>query len=235
MATLAAAGLPIVGVVVLARFGTALAAWVEATPAWGVALVILLAGALLCGVALLPTHAVSLASGYALGPIAGTLVALATVTIGSVVGAVGGRLFAGTGLAGRLAEDPKWHAAYAALVRASRRRTALLVALVRLSPAVPFAATNVALAALRVPAGPYLAGTILGLAPRVAAVALAGAGLAELDWSRPGAAWLLAAGGAATVLALVIVGRVAAAAMRRAGGQPAGAASGRRASSDVTS
>ncbi len=76
----------------------------------------------------------------------------------------------------------------------------------RLSPVVPFAVTNVLAAVAGVRRGPLLVGTAVGLAPRVAAVVLLGAGLRELRMERPDAPWLLAASVAATVLAVVALG-----------------------------
>ena len=215
LATAAAAALPVVGVLLLARHGATLAAWVDAAPAWQPAVAVLGGGAVLCGLALLPTHALSLAGGYALGVWAGPAVAWAGVMLGAIVGYGAGRAVAGGGFAASLRRSRRWSPVADALLDASAARTAWLVALLRLSPLAPFAATNVALAALRVPIGPYLAGAAAGLAPRVVAVAVLGAGLAELDWSRPASPWLAAAGGVATVAAVVLAGRVAARATGR--------------------
>ena len=216
LATATAAVLPLVGVAALARFGPALATWVDGAPAWAVAGSVIGVGSVLCGLALMPTHAVSLAAGYALGPVLGTLAALASATLGSLVGYAAGRAVAGPGLVDRLTDSPRSRAVYAALAQASPARTAALVALLRLSPLAPFAATNVALAAVGVPPGPYVAGAALGLAPRVAAVAAFGATLAELDWTSPRAPWLLALGTVATVAAVAVSARLAAVALRRA-------------------
>jgi uncharacterized membrane protein YdjX (TVP38/TMEM64 family) len=84
-----------------------------------------------------------------------------------------------------------------------------LVALLRLSPLLPFAATNLVLAAARVPVLPFLAGTALGIAPRVCVVALAGSGLSELDLSRSSDQRLAVLGAVATVLVLVVLTRLA--------------------------
>lgn len=214
LATLAAAALPVVGVTVLAWHGRAVAAWLGAAEPWQVALTLIAAGSLLCGTALVPTHALSLAGGYALGAAAGPPVAWVGVLGATAVGYGVGRLAAGDRLADDLRRSPRWRRLADELLDGSLPRTAWLIALIRLSPLAPFAATNVALAALRVPAAGYLAGAAVGLAPRVLAVALFGAGLAELDWSRPHAPWLLVAGGVATVTAVVAVGRVAGRALR---------------------
>ncbi len=208
-ATIVAGALPLVGVAMLARHGTALAAWVDAATPVEAAVAVCFGGMLLASLALLPTHAVSLASGFALGALAGPIVAWAAVVAASLLGYSFGRVVAGDRLASSLRAMPTWAGVADALLDASPHRTAWLLALLRLSPLAPFAATNVVLAAMRTPLRPYLAGAALGLMPRVVAVALLGAGLSELDWSRPQTPWLLAAGGVATVVSFVLIGRVA--------------------------
>jgi uncharacterized membrane protein YdjX (TVP38/TMEM64 family) len=215
LATLAAAALPAVGVAVLAVYGNDVAHWIDATPTWQVALAVMAVGVAACGTALLPTHALSLAAGYALGIWAGPAVAWVTVLVASLLGYTTGRLAAGGRFARSIRDHPRLGTLADALLDASLFRTAWLLALLRLSPLAPFAATNVALAAIRTPWLPYVAGSAVGLAPRVIVVALFGAGLAELDWQNPRSHWLLVLGGVATVAALLIVGHVASRALRR--------------------
>lgn len=221
MAVTAAAGLPMVGVAVLAVHGAAAAAWFASAPVWQAVAVVVTAGAVLCGAALLPTHAVSLAAGWLLGAVAGPAVAWAAVMLATVSGYAAGRLVSGPGWVEAIRRSPHWSAVYAALVTAAPGRTTALVALLRLSPLAPFAATNVALAGLGVGLRPYTLGAAVGLAPRVLFVAWLGAGMATLDWSSPRAPGLLVAGVIATVLALVLTARVASAALRRAAGATA--------------
>lgn len=214
--TAAAAGLPVVGVIALGVYGPAIAGWLEAQPAAVGVAVIVLAGAVLCGLALLPTHAVSLAAGYLLGAVAGPGVAWLAVIGASALGyVVGGRL-AGPGAVAAMDGHPRFSALRAALLEDSPRAAAVCVGLLRLTPIAPFAATNAALAALRVEPGRYLLGTAVGMGPRIAVVAWLGAGMAELDWQSPAAPGLLVLGVVATVLVLVLIGRAARVAMRRA-------------------
>ena len=214
-ATLLAAALPLVGVAVIGWYGREIAAWFERAEAWQATLAVLAAGTLLCGLALLPTHALSLAAGYALGGWLGPLVAWVTVVAASFVGYGFGRVVGGRGFAENLKHRERLGRVYEAIVTASPRRTVGLIALLRLSPLAPFAATNVALATLGVRPLPYVLGAAIGLLPRVAVVAWLGAGMGTLDWQSPGTPWLLVAGGVATVLALVLIGRVATAALGR--------------------
>ncbi len=211
-----AAALPLVGVAFLLWYGAELAAWFERAATWQALVAIIVAGAVLCGLALLPTHALSLAAGFVLGGIAGTLVAWATIVLAALFGYAIARPLTGGDAANRLRSSPRWSPFADALLDRSRLRTVYLIALVRLSPLVPFAATNTGLAALRVSIAPFLLGAAAGLLPRIAAVAWFGAGLATLDWQSPRSPWLLIVGGVATVVALVAVGRVATRTLRRA-------------------
>jgi uncharacterized membrane protein YdjX (TVP38/TMEM64 family) len=94
-------------------------------------------------------------------------------------------------------------------------RTVWLIVLLRLSPVMPFAATNVLLAAFGVRPWTFLLATVVGTTPRAIGAALVGAELSELDWRAGGGAWSTWLAIAATVLAVVVVGRLARAALRR--------------------
>lgn len=170
----------------------------------------------LCALSLIPTHAASLTAGLVFGAIGGSLVALACV----VLAAAGCHLLL-EGSFGRRGERllerrPRARAVHGALVRSGEGRAASLVALVRLSPVMPFAGTNLLCATAGVGARPFVLGSAVGLAPRVIIVAVAGAGLSELDLTTPtDGRWALI-GALATLLALVLVGRIARQALRRA-------------------
>lgn len=215
VATVAAAALPFVGVAAIAWQLGPITEWFEREPLVFTTSVLIAAGAALCAVALLPTHALSLAAGWLLGPWLGPAVAWGTVALATALGFVVGRLSAGPHLVESLIHRPRAGRVHAELATASPRRTATLIALLRLSPAAPFAATNVGLAALGCHWWAYGVGSVAGLAPRVVIVALFGAGLTELDLSRPRDTTLLVVGAVTTVVFLVAVGRVAKRALDR--------------------
>jgi uncharacterized membrane protein YdjX (TVP38/TMEM64 family) len=169
-----------------------------------------------CGLSLVPTHAASLVAGMLFGAAWGSTAALAAIACAAVLGhAVLSRIVGDT-LVARLAQRPRARAVHQALVHESQPRSAFLLALVRLSPVMPFAGTNLLMAAVgqRLPA--FLAGTVAGIAPRVVVVATAGAGLSELDLSQSGDQRLALIGAAATLVALVAVSLVARRALRAA-------------------
>lgn len=185
----------------------------------GIAGLLLVVGALGCGLLLLPTHALSLVCGWALGPV-GVLVALAGAALGAPVGYGLGRALAGPGLVELIGQNAKGARVCAAVASASPGRAAFLVGLLRLSPVVPYGTTNVLSAVFAVPMVPFVAGTVLGLAPRVAAAVMIGAGLERLDGQQQGSPWMWAVGIGATVLAAVLMGWYARRALGRVADQP---------------
>lgn len=166
---------------------------------------LLIGGALAVGLALLPTHVLSLLCGWAFG-LPGLLVVLSAATLGSPLGYVLGRLLAGPGVMEVIERNPKGVAVCEAIARSSKPRAFVLIGLLRLSPVVPYGSTNVLAAVFSVPMLPFMLGTFIGLAPRAAAVVLLGAGLEQLDGSETSVSpWLLGVGIAATVIALVVM------------------------------
>ena len=185
--------------------------WFEPLASLGLlaAPLLILATVALCGLSLVPTHATSLVSGMLFGAASGSAVALVATLAAALFGYQVLRPLARSRATAALASRPRAATVHRALFHRGTRRTALLIALIRLSPAMPFAATNLLMAAAGVRRSPFLLGTLLGIAPRVALVASAGAGLSTLDLSQATDQRLLAAGAAATLLALVVASTVA--------------------------
>jgi len=176
---------------------------------------LLLGGALACGLALLPTHVLSLLSGWAFGLPMGLAVALLGATLGSPLGYVFGHWLAGPGVMRVIERNPKGAAVCEAITRSSKPRALVLVALLRLSPVVPYGSTNVLAAVFGVPAIPFVLGTFIGLAPRAAAVVLLGAGLEQLDSEASVSPWVWGLGIAATLAALIVMSWAAKRALSR--------------------
>ena len=171
----------------------------------GIGALLLIGGALGCGLALLPTHVLSLLCGWAFGLPVGLAVALIGATLGSPLGYAIGRRLAGPGMMQVIARNPKGAAVCEAITTASQPRAFVLIGLLRLSPVVPYGSTNVLAAVFRVPMIPFLLGTFLGLAPRAAAVVLLGAGLERLDSEPSVSPWVWGVGLAATLAALIVM------------------------------
>ena len=171
----------------------------------GVGALLLIGGALGCGLALLPTHVLSLLCGWAFGLPVGLAVALCGATLGSPLGYAIGKRLAGPGLTQMIARNSKGAAVCEAITQASKPRAFVLIGLLRLSPVVPYGSTNVLAAVFRVPMIPFLLGTFFGLAPRAAAVVLLGAGLERLESNARVSPWFWGVGIGATVLALIVM------------------------------
>ena len=172
----------------------------------GIAAALVLLGGLACGLAVIPTHLLSLISGWSLGLTGGAAAAVAATTAAALLGHAAGQWLAGPAPLAWANGHPRGAAACSAVAAAPPARAAVLVGLLRLSPAVPYAVTNTLAAVFGVRRGPLFWGTLFGLAPRIAVVAALGAGLEELEWTRPDAPWLVAAGVLATVLSVAGLG-----------------------------
>jgi len=103
---------------------------------------------------------------------------------------------------------PKAQAIYEALVGQNVRRTTMIIVLLRLSPAMPFALTNFLMASARVPLYSYVIGTFLGMLPRSSAVVLVGAGLSELSLDSSQDFWLLVFGIVVTIISAIVIGSI---------------------------
>ena len=180
------------------------------------ALTFLLAGAIAAGGCLLPTHVTSMVAGFLFGSTLGSLLAFLVALLAATFGFALWTRLVGERALRALAHSPRGLAVHRILLGASTARAVQVIALLRLSPVMPFAATNLLLAAFGVRARVFLLATILGITPRVLAGAWIGAGLAELDWNATSQPWLTVLAITATVAAVVVIGRLAARALRQA-------------------
>lgn len=183
--------------------------------------------AVLGGLALLPTYAQSLLGGWAFGLPAG-LAAVLTGFVGAalVSYAITGRV-SGDRLERVLADNSRWDGVYRLLLRSTFWRALALITLLRLPPNAPFAATNVALSAMRAPVLPFALGTLAGLAPRAAVVVYAGAGLAVLDFDNRSQTTWFVVGLGVTILVVALLGLLATRALERVDAGLASGAPGR--------
>ena len=203
-AAAATAFLPPLGSLVLLGTMSQSAPWLQSQGLAGVALFV--AGfAVLGGLALLPTYAPSVLGGWAFGVTTGLIATLAGFVGAAAIGFAIARQVSGDRLLQVLDEHPRGRALHRALLAGSTARTLLVVALLRVPLNGPFAMTNLLLAATGVGWGPFLGGSLLGLAPRVTAAVVVGASLSTLDLrhlERGGTAYASIAISLAVVVAL---------------------------------
>ena len=167
------------------------------------------------GLALLPTYAQSLLGGWAFGLGFGLVAALTGFVGAALVNYAISWRVSGDRLEKLLAQHTKWNAVYRALLHSGFLKAVFIITLLRLPPNSPFAATNLAMAAIKVPLGPFALGTLLGLAPRTAAVVFVGAGLSTLDFADRQQTWMFAAGAVVTIVVVAVLGWMANRALKR--------------------
>jgi len=205
---------PLLGALVLA--GTA-PLWVEpfleAGP-WRVPVFLLLT-AVLAAWCLIPTHASSLVGGMAFGFGFGTVLVLAGTALAAALGFTTLRVLLREKALEGLSHHPRAEAVHREFDEGHALRTMALLALIRLSPVMPFAGTNLLMSTTGIGLVPFLVGSIVGQAPRILAVVWIGSSLTELDLSQASDQRVLAVGVAATVVALWILGRISRRALAR--------------------
>jgi uncharacterized membrane protein YdjX (TVP38/TMEM64 family) len=163
-------------------------------------------------VALVPGSLLTMAAGFAYGPVGGLLVASPASVLAATVAFLLGRTVFRDWTRKAIAESP-WARA---LDRAMSRNSFKLILLLRLSPAIPFNLLNYALGLSDVTLGRYVLASFIGMLPGawlyvyLGSLATTAAGLT--DASRGGGRQRLAltiAGLVATVVAVVFVTRSA--------------------------
>lgn len=204
---------PLLGVLVLAATSRWWLPWFG--PDLASALAFWLGGAVAAAACLLPTHATSLLAGYLFGAGPGSLLASLVVVLAAALSFALWHRWVGARAVQTLAHSPRALAVHRALVGRGAVRTVWVIALMRLSPVLPFAATNLLLAAFGVRPLTFLCATVIGTTPRAVGAAVVGAGLSDLDWRAGAGDWSTWLSIAATLLAVVVIGRTARAALRR--------------------
>lgn len=126
--------------------------------------------ALSAGLGLLPTYSQSFLGGWVFGLKFGLLGAIMGFTGGAAIGYICARLVTGSSVDRWIDGHRKGKVIRDALARGSLLRTFAVVTLLRLPPSSPFALTNLALGATRVPFWLAMLATPLGMLPRTAVV-----------------------------------------------------------------
>lgn len=174
--------------------------------------------AIAAGLAFVPTYASAILGGWAFGFNVGLPAALGGFLGGSLIGYSIARPTAGERVEKLIAEHPKWKLVRDALIGGSPLKTLGIVTLLRMPPNSPFAVTNLVLASVRVPLWIYALGTLVGMAPRTAAVVLLASTLqsrsAEQATKQPLWFWITSVG--ITLALLALLGAIAHRLIRRA-------------------
>lgn len=210
---LVAAGGPLLGLMVLIATSSTWLPWFgegldSALVFWGV-------GAVMAGLCMVPTQVASLVAGYLFGAWLGTVVGLLVVLVAAIIGFQLWSRVVGSRVLEAISHEPKAARVHRALLGRSAGRTIWLIALLRLSPVMPFAATNLLMASFGVRGPVFLAATVIGVGPRLVAVSLIGAELSELDWQAAGSRWTTIVAIVATILFIVVISRIAKNALQR--------------------
>jgi uncharacterized membrane protein YdjX (TVP38/TMEM64 family) len=212
---LATAVMPAVfGTLLIATIAYPLASWLRTN--WEVGAILFTLGVIIfCGLSILATNIVGIIGGWAFGFELGIVVLITAVVSAATLSYLIHSRIVGDTLPHVFEHHPKAQIVYQALVGQSIWRTTLIIFLLRLSPAMPFALTNFLMASARVPLKSFIAGTFGGMLPRSTAVVLVGSGLSELSFDNPQEAWLLIFGIVATIVSIVFVTIVARRALER--------------------
>jgi uncharacterized membrane protein YdjX (TVP38/TMEM64 family) len=199
--------LPIVGSTLLLTVVYQVSPWLQDNKEIGVVLFVTVM-TILSGVALLATNILGIVSGFAFNFQIGIVAQLLGIIGASTVMFLLAKRYASKHFLSTIDEKPKLKAIHNALLNESVFKTLLIITLIRLSPAMPFAVSNFIMSASGISFRTFILGTILGMTPRASALVFVGSSLSELNFSEPQESWMLIVGIASTVLAVVVVGVV---------------------------
>ncbi len=198
---------PLGGFVLLATL-TRLGPWLRDHGIEGMVIYFLFTG-LLMGVSFVPTYSCAILAGWAFGFAVGWPLAVVTITVASLLAYAIGRWICRERVLEVIQERPRWNAVYQALLDRSSGRALLVVTLLRVPPASPFALANFVLAAGRVRLFDYTLGTMIGIAPRTALGVATAAGLEQLHFKTATNTWAVVAGIVATMVVCMVLGMLA--------------------------
>lgn len=170
--------MPAIGGFALLGLAAAIQEWVQAQGTLGLVVYALLF-AMLTGVALMPTYAMSGVAGFFFGAAFGSGAAMFGVVFGSLIGYVVAGALARKGVMGAIEASERARIVRRALVDRGLLTQLWLVTLIRFPPNSPFAMTNLVMSTTRVPLVPYAIGTAVGIAPRTLLAVFIGAAAAE--------------------------------------------------------
>ncbi len=206
--------MPMIGLTIFLGVIVNISPWLEANPKEGVPLFILIIS-VAAGLAILPTNIVGIVSGWAFGFAVGLPTMLAAIAGAVSLNFVFSRHLAGKKFDQLIEENPKLKAIHNALLEGNAYKVVLIIVLLRLSPATPFAATNFVISASGVSMKSFILGTVVGYLPRTSATVFVGSSLSNLDFEHPQESWVIILGIVATILAVIVIGILSKKALNR--------------------
>lgn len=214
IAFLTAAMPAIGGTIFVMLFAYSLGYWMRDN--WQIGAPLFLLGVIIfCGLGILATNILGIISGYAFGFELGIAVMITGIVCAATMAYFINTRLVGDRLPHVFENHPKANAVYHALIDQSLWRTTLIIFLLRLSPAMPFALTNFLMSSARVPLKSFIPGTFFGMLPRSSAVVLVGSQLSELSFDDPQEAWLIVFGIVATIISIILISIIAKRALER--------------------
>lgn len=214
IAFLTAAMPAIGGTIFVMLFAYSLGYWLR--DHWQIGAPLFLLGVIIfCGLGILATNILGIISGYAFGFELGIAVMITGIVCAATLAYFINTRLVGNRLPHVFENHPKANAVYHALIDQNLWRTTLIIFLLRLSPAMPFALTNFLMSSARVPLRSFIPGTFFGMLPRSSAVVLVGSQLSELSFDDPQEAWLIVFGIIATLISVIVISLIAKRALER--------------------
>ncbi|MCU0237855.1 MAG: VTT domain-containing protein [Pyrinomonadaceae bacterium] len=206
--------LPIVGSAVLIALVYQISPWLQQNKEIGIFLFVTLMS-ILSGFALLATNVLGIVSGFAFSFQLGLIAQMLGIIGASSIMYLLAKRYATKNFLSTIEERPKMKAIHKALLDDNIWKTLMIITLVRLSPALPFALTNFMISAAGISFKTFIIGTVLGMLPRASAVVFVGSSLSELNLSQPQESWVIILGIIATILAVIVVSIISKRALNR--------------------
>lgn len=178
--TLLTVTLPMIGGFLVIGFAKKLQPWVQSHGTSGFLAFAALFG-VTSGFALMPTYAMSFASGVFFGFGPGFGAAMIGILLGSVFGYAWGATIARPRVMKLIESNDKARVVREALIGQNFGRSLISVILLRFPPNSPFALTNLVMSSTRVNPVAFLMGTAIGIAPRTGFAVWIGAKIGDMD------------------------------------------------------
>jgi uncharacterized membrane protein YdjX (TVP38/TMEM64 family) len=207
--------MPLAGAAVLAATAPKVIHWVHAHGFVG-GLSFVVAFALFAGFALVPTYANSILGGWIYKFPTGFPVVMTGVAGAALISYTLAHRIIGHRVSNVIHEHPRWEVVRDALIGGSTMKIIGIITLLRLSPILPFETTNVLLASCEVRLFPFMIGTILGVAPRTAAIVFVASRAHKLELGSPGHRWLAVLGIVTSFIVVVLIAIISKHALDRA-------------------